>query len=132
MAEPRQFVLGQDKVIANLRKFYTTTISRVLKHVANSAERVAAFAKADHTPGFAHAVGRYENQTTNLTNSIVPNPVEISPDRVHWDVGAHMEYAMYVELGTATAAPYPFMFPALQSQEHDWIEGFKEMGFSEV
>jgi hypothetical protein len=118
-------VRGDKKVRANIRRFRNTRIGKVIIHVANTAEQVANHAKSDHLPGFAHAVGRYANRTTNLTNSINPKPVSVTEDEVVYEVIAAREYAAFVELGTAKSAAYPYMFPALQAKRAFFIDGLK-------
>jgi len=115
-----KFVEGDKEVAAELLSLKDRTFRRVVEAVEKTAVRMANHAKAGHERGGSpHARNRYENQTSNLTNSIFPSggeqPMqweEISEDRVvglfgvNQAIGAVMEYAPYVE------ERYPFIWPA--------------------
>jgi len=71
---------------------------------------------------------RYENQTTNLTNSISAQMTRADKERVETVAFAAREYASRVELGGNGRHAYPFMFPALVSEQQNFIDGFEEIG----
>ena len=115
-------VTGAAETITRLLAIKDKTFKRVLVAVEKSAVRMAIHAKAHHERGGdPHSQNRYENQTSNLTQSIFPGGAGASP--MKWDEvsenrivglfgvdaaapGATMEYAPYVE------ERYPFIFPA--------------------
>lgn len=120
---------GQDEVNKNIRRVSDELFERIINHVGATGDKVANHAKADHTAGFAHAVGRYANRTTNLTNSISAQMTRADRARVESIAFAAREYAPLVELGGNGRRAYPFMFPALVSEQQNFIEGFEEIGF---
>ena len=120
---------GQDEVNKKIRRVSDELLKRIINHVGATGDKIATHAKSDHTKGFAHAVGRYENQTTNLTNSIFAQMTRADRMRVESVAFAAREYAPRVELGGNGRSAYPFMFPALVSEQQNFIEGFEEMGF---
>lgn len=122
---------GQDQVNRNIRRVADDMLKRIINHVGATGEKVATHAKSDHTRGFAHAVERYENQTTNLTNSIMAQMTQADANRVESIIFAAREYAPLVELGGNGRSAYPFMWPALVSEQQNFIDGFKKIGFRE-
>ena len=122
---------GQDRVNRNIRRVTDDILKRIINHVGATGEKVATHAKSDHTRGFAHAIGRYANQTTNLTNSIMAQMTQADANRVESVIFAAREYASRVELGGNGRRAYPFMWPALVSQQQNFVQGFTKMGFTE-
>lgn len=121
---------GQDEVNKKIRRVSDELLEQIINHVGATGEKVATHAKSDHTKGFAHAVSRYENQTTNLTNSIFAQMTRSDKVRVESVVFAAREYAPRVELGGNGRHAYPFMFPALVSEQQNFTDGFEAIGFS--
>ncbi len=113
-------VQGVETVLKNLSGVTNEMVSRVTRATEIASVKVANHAKDKHDKGFAHAVFRYENQTTNLTNSIMPQLVQSDKDAVVSVVFTNKEYAPKVELGSAKSSAYPFMHPALMSQEKEY------------
>jgi len=113
-------VEGDKEVIAKLLGYKDKTFAKVVEAVEKTAVRMANHAKAGHEHGSnPHARNRYENQTSNLTNSIFPSggqqPMQferldenqvIGLFGVNESLGAVMEYAPEVE------ERYPFIWPA--------------------
>jgi len=122
---------GQDEVNRNIRRVTDDMLKRIINHVGAIGEKVANQAKADHTKGFAHAINRYENQTTNLTNSIMAQMTQADAGGVESIIFAAREYAPLVELGGNGRNAYPFMWPALVSEQQHFVDGFKKIGFRE-
>ena len=100
--------------------------SKMLDNVSIAVEKtcvdVANHAKAGHAGNMAHASQRYQNQTSNLTNNILPEMLEVNFNQVHGIVPATIEYAATVEFGNTTGVnvrtgqknkPYPYLAPAL-------------------
>lgn len=113
---------GLRKVLSRLKGVTPDMIDRVAVATEKTAVLVANHAKSDHTRGFAHSVGRYENQTTNLTNSIKPDLTKADAVSVEAVVAANKEYAAKVEYGDSKHKAYPFMHPALVSQQRQYKE----------
>ena len=113
-----KFVVGQERVVAKIEGLAGTKIAAIADAMENVAVDIANHAKAGHIGVAAHAEERYQNQTSNLTNSIQAGDTEVgegSPS-LTCDVFATMEYAPYVE------EIYPFMMPAL----HENAENFRD------
>ena len=89
--------------------------SKMLRDVAQAVEKttvdVSNHAKSNHQGNMAHASGRYQNQTSNLTNSISQQLEKVSYGEVSAISYATMEYAPYVE------ADWPFFWPALMANQ---------------
>lgn len=116
-------VIGQREVIAELLGMKSQTFRRVVDAVEKTAVRMANDAKSGHERGSdPHSRDRYENRTTNLTNSIFPGGGDGQP--MKWEKitedevvglfgvestapGSPMEYAPYIE------ERYPFIWPAV-------------------
>lgn len=113
-------IMGLETVLKNLSVVTNEMVNRVTRVTEISAVKVANHAKDKHDKGFAHAIFRYENQTTNLTNSIKPRLVQSDKNAVISVVFTNIEYAPKVELGSSKTHAYPFMFPALMSQEKEF------------
>ena len=107
---------GMKKLVARLGGVSVEMVKQVAVAVETSAIRVANHAKDGHQQGAGHAVGRYENQTGNLTESIIPELTRVDKDAVEATVSTVMEYAPKVEMR------YPYMGPALVSQEKQFKE----------
>jgi len=117
------YVTGVQQVANNLMMHKYKMLAKVGEAIEKTCIDVANHAKAGHAGNAAHMNKRYRNQTTNLTNSITPELVEINLQRAHGIVhtGA-IEYAAVVEFGNTTGVnvrtgkknkPYPYMVPAL-------------------
>ena len=113
---------GLQKVLRNLQGVTPAMVDRVATATEKTAVLVANHAKGEHDKGFAHAVERYENQTTNLTNSIMPELTRADSRAVEAIVHTNKQYAPYVEFGTGTHKGYPFMQPAMISQKDQYKE----------
>ena len=105
---------GLNATLARMMGVNSEMVKRISVAVETSAIRVANHAKAGHTPGEGHAAGRYENQTSNLTNSIIPQLMKADKNSVEASVSTVMEYAPKVEVS------HPYMGPALVSQEKEF------------
>lgn len=108
---------GLRKVLRNLQGVQQDVVDRVAVATEQTAVLVANHAKGEHDRGFAHSVGRYENQTTNLTNSIMPELTRADKHAVEAIVHTNKEYGPKVEFGTSKTKAYPFMQPAMISQK---------------
>lgn len=117
-------LFGLKKVLSNLKNVQQSTIDRVADAVEHTAVLVANHAKSKHEKGFAHAVGRYENKTTNLTNSIMPELTRADKHIVEAMVHTNKDYAIKVEMGSpeTNRKKYPFMEPALFSQKDEFTK----------
>ena len=129
MAE--QFVTGASKVIAQLVGITDAIRRQVIDVVEKNAVRAANHAKAEHGPGFAHAVGRYQNRTTNLTKDIRAHNATISGDVVEAVVATNKEYAPKVEFGTPTTKKYPFMEPAIRAIQPRYLAELRALRIGE-
>lgn len=119
-------VSGLQTVLARLRGVTPEMVARVKKATEITSVLVANHAKDKHKKGFAHAISRYENQTTNLTNSIMPQLIQADVNAVVSVVSTNKTYAPKVEFGSAKTRPYPFMMPALMSQQQKYKQRIEQ------
>jgi len=115
-------IAGMSEVLANLVKRQSKVVEKVAEATEKACVQVGIDAASDHTRGFAHAVGRYENQTTTLTRSLLqaPKAVKVEKDEVIFSVGSNVEYAMHVE------AIYPYLWPAAVGNKRTFKEFLAE------
>lgn len=108
-----KLIAGTAEILAELAKQRDKLVAAVAEATEQTAVQVSVHAASDHTTGFGHAVGRYENQTTTLTRSLLqsPKPVKVAPDEVIYSVGSNVEYAAPVEMA------YPYLWPALVAHQ---------------
>ena len=113
-------ITGDTKMLNVIQSLSGTTAEKAVEAVEKTCVDIANHAKDGHAGNMAHASSRYRNRTTNLTNCIVPDLVEVNKNTVHGTVTASEEYAAAVELGMSpnprTGLPnkaYPYMVPAL-------------------
>ena len=107
-------------MINNLIREQNRQVDRIAVAVEKTTVDVSNNAKTGHDTIFAHANKRYQNQTTNLTRSIHPTPLDrITKQRVSAYIAASQEYAFWVELR------FPFLFPALVASEKNYKERLK-------
>lgn len=118
-------VTGQQRVIDNFRVVGKIRLARISEAVEKTAVEVVNNARANHEKG-AHSLGRYENQTTLLTNSTQPTDARREGDSIISTAVANREYAKDVELGTPHSKAYPFMYPALAACSQRLQERLKE------
>jgi hypothetical protein len=109
------FVSGTQEVINNLMREASKIIDEVAHAIELTTNDIATHAKSGHEDNSAHMNKRYQNQTSNLTNSIQQGQLAILQKEITQDVIAGQDYAANVELGTSKSRPYPFMFPALMA-----------------
>jgi len=116
------FVTGIRRVLAKLVKRQDEIVRRVAEATEKTAVQVSIDAASDHTRGFAHAVGRYENQTTTLTRSLLQSPrlVKVDKDEVVAEVGSNVEYAYPVE------TRYPYLWPAAVKNEKTFRRNLRD------
>lgn len=115
-----QHIDGDDTVRNNIGRASDRMLQQVIDAVEQTAVDVRNHAADNHDPGFAHAVGRYENDTVQLTNSIFPRLVRADQQAVEAEVSTDKTYAWHVELGTSRAKPYPFLLPALEANANQF------------
>ena len=159
MAE--QFVTGLAKLMATLVGITKAVERDVTKIVEVNAIRVKNHAKAGHGKGMlsesesklgfisgysinskgvrtdragvigGHSIGRYWNQTTNLTNSIQSTNATNSGGVISAEVRTNKEYAAKVEFGTSRTAAYPFMRPASAAIEPRFLADLRGLKIGE-
>lgn len=105
--------VGINDLLKNINVLQDAVVTSVTAGVAAVSVDVANYAKENHP---------FANRTGNLEASIHPLPVEQSGDVITGTVKAGMEYAAFVEFGTARSAPYPYMQPALEANRDNAIE----------
>lgn len=115
-----KYVEGQDKVVQRLFLEKSKKLRQVAVGCEKAANDVANHAKAGHEGDMAHANERYQNRTTTLTRSIIPELVKADFNEVVAVVYASTEYAHRVE------TIYPFMFPAMQANQTQFVRRIKE------
>lgn len=103
---------GMNNLLRNIDILKDTVVTAQAAGMAKVCIDVANYAKENHS---------FQNRTENLENSIQPQPVEIENGCITGTViatgKAGMNYAAYVEFGTAKSAPYPFMTPAVEANK---------------
>jgi len=112
-------VSGDKEVIRRLLSLKSQTFRRVVEAVEKTAVRMANHAKAGHEHGGnPHAQNRYENQTSNLTNSIGPGggqPMEferLDEDMVIGLFGVNEQLSAVMDYAPDVEERYPFIWPA--------------------
>ena len=152
MAE--QFVTGLAKVVTALVGITKKVEQQVIDIVEQNAVRVQNSAKAGHSRGLGfkktfisiskaggkigklaryeraiggHLIGRYENRTSNLTNSIKASDAKKTGHVIEASVYTNKEYAPKVEFGTSKTRPYPFMQPAVTANQKRFIDDLKKL-----
>lgn len=104
---------GLNDLLRNIDVLKDATVTAQAAGMAQVCVDVAEYAKTNHP---------FQNRTGNLEASIQPLPVTIEDGVVTGYVRAGMEYAPYVEFGTATNAPYPYMEPAKEANKQNLID----------
>lgn len=112
-------VSGDKQVIRRLLTLKSRTFKRVVEVVEKTAVRMANHAKAGHEKGSdPHSRNRYENQTSNLTNSIGPggfNPMEyekLDEDMIIGLFGVNEQLSAVMDYAPEVEERYPFIWPA--------------------
>lgn len=98
----RKDVTGVDELIAKIEAIKDEAPRRLAVATTAGAMRV-----------HADAVRRAPYKTGNLRRSIHPDITEATKDRTVIEIGTDVEYAAYMEFGTARIAPRPYLRPAL-------------------
>ena len=98
---------GLNDLLRNIDILKDKTVTAQASGMAQVCIDVADYAKANHP---------FQNQTTNLENSIQPLPVEIEDEVVTGYVRAGMEYSVYVEF------THPYMEPAKEANKKNLID----------
>jgi len=112
-------ITGDKEVIRKILSLKSRTFKRVTEAVEKTAVRMANHAKAGHEHGGnPHAQNRYENQTSNLTNSISPggaNPMQferMDEDMIIGLFGVNEQLSAVMEYAADVEERYPFIWPA--------------------
>ena len=119
-------ITGFKELERNLKEFKNTAEQVLIKGVFYGCVLIQNEAKLNHGAG-AHGKGRYENRTTNLTNSIQATPPKVTANMIKGEVIVGMDYAEKVELGSAKSRPYPFLFPALEKMSAPIKKGLQDI-----
>ncbi|MCK5020497.1 MAG: hypothetical protein KAS32_25995 [Candidatus Peribacteraceae bacterium] len=136
-----EHIKGVDEMIMNITRTRSKMIGKVADVVEMTAIDVANHAKEGHAGNMAHASKRYQNQTTNLTNNIKPEMVDVSFKQVVARVVSNMDYSQFVEFGLGNSGglvsfeeghsgpttPYPFMQPALLGNRANFNSRLKKL-----
>lgn len=129
-----RFVTGQQEMQNNLMMQRDKTTAKVGEAVERTCVDVANHAKAGHEGNMAHTSQRYRNRTSNLTNGIMPELLEVSFRRAHGIVFSGMDYSAFVEFGTSVNVrtgrpnrPYPFLTPALLANKEILAQRLKNI-----
>jgi HK97 gp10 family phage protein len=107
---------GLNDLLRNIDILKDVTVTAQAAGMAKVCIDVADYARANHP---------FQNRTQNLENSIQPDPVEIEDGVVVGPVRAGMEYAAYVEFGTAKSSPYPYLNPAVEANKQNLSDTMK-------
>lgn len=117
-----KYITGDQQMINNLNMQNSKLLANTGEAVEKTCIDISNHAKSNHEGNMAHAESRYRNRTSNLTNSVIPELLEVTKERVHGIVSVGEEYAATVEFGNTNGVnvltglpnkPYPFMTPAL-------------------
>lgn len=116
-------VIGDKEVIRRILSLKSRTFKRVVEAVEKTAVRMAQHAKAGHEHGSdPHSRNRYENQTSNLTNSIGPSdgqPMQferLDEDTIIGLFGVNEQLSAVMDYAPDVEERYPFIWPAAVSQ----------------
>ena len=115
-------IAGTKEVLAKLAMIKDEIVERVATATEITAVQVSVEAASGHKRGFAHTVGRYENQTTTLTRSLLqaPVPEQVDADEVRYAVGSNIEDAYDVEVR------YPYLWPAAVAHKQKFRDNIAE------
>jgi len=112
-------ITGDQEVVRKLLSLKSKTFKRVVEAVEKTAVRMANHAKAGHEHGGSpHSQNRYENQTSNLTNSIGPGggmPMEferMDEDMIIGLFGINEQLSAVMDYAPSVEERYPFIWPA--------------------
>jgi len=128
-------ITGIDEMFKNMDEFKSQVRVLMSEGVFEGCRLIQNDAKEGHHEG-AHSVGRYQNRTGALTNSIDAKKPEIGFTHIIGEVVAGMDYAANVELGgtyktksgkTYRTRPYPFLFPALEKYSQEIVKMLQDM-----
>lgn len=111
----KALIVGSEQVVLNLKNRGIQAITRVREAVEVTTMQVVIAAQANHD-GDAHAMSRYKNVSSLLTNSMRPDIIKADTQSVIGQASANREYAADVELGTPRNKAYPYMYPALVTE----------------
>jgi len=107
---------GLPELKKNIESFKREVVDVLYKTLFHGLTLIQNEAKLNHEKG-AHALGRFESKSTNLTQSTQALEPKILGKKIKGTVIAGMNYAEKVELGSAKSRPYPFLFPAFEHNE---------------
>lgn len=128
-------VTGIEGVLRKLGQIHERQVRNLVKASEDTSRKIAATVRSvDHglkseRPEGArvHALGRFQNQTGNLRQSILQQDSVIDGDTIVGNVtagiskdGQEFEYAAYVE------AKYPYMYPAVVECQHYFVDRVKK------
>lgn len=120
-----KFITGDREAAAALRQIAGPVGQRMLDAVDMTSVDVRDHAADNHVRNSAHEMGRYENQTTNLSNSIVVIDARPVGGDITGAVVATEGYGVHVELGTRRSRAYPFMIPALEANKKQFLSNIQ-------
>jgi len=118
-------VMGRENLVHNMSKFKADLVSRLATAMEIVQSKVVNSARSRHGAR-AHAAGRFETQTGGLEESISAGAVYVGEQSIRGVVEARMPYASFVEQGTSSTKPYPFMLPAILENQNELIARVKQ------
>lgn len=114
-----RYVEGGDEISRRLTAIQERTKQAVIEAVEKTAVRMANHAKSGHEHGSSpHSRNRYENQTSNLSNSIFPSGghdmqwESLSGNEIVGLFGVLPSATSVMEYAAKVEAQFPFVWPA--------------------
>lgn len=112
----REGVAGVKELFQNLSRYEGKVVDTVKDVTEITQALVVNHARANHGAN-AHSNKRWIARTGNTEASILPGRIILTDDEVEAEVASNVEWASFLEFGTSRARAYPYMEPALRSEQ---------------
>ena len=110
-----------------IRSYRKEREAEILNGLQKGLEKVGLIVERQAKINVSKSSGHPQVVTGRLRSSITHN---VSPGEV--EIGTNVYYGTYLEHGTANHPPYPFLFPAVESNRQKIIDILKNSGAGRV
>ncbi len=117
--------MGQSVIIRSYRK---ERESEIIDGLQSAMEKVGALVERDAKINVTKSPPEHPQVQTGRLRSSIVHQVTNEGSEIITEIGSNVIYSKFLEFGTANHAPYPWLFPAVESNRDKIINILKKSG----
>lgn len=104
--------------------------AEIIGRLQTSMEQVGALVERQAKINVSKSGSGHPQVKTGRLRSSITHQVTTRGNEIIAEIGTNVVYSKYLELGTIHNPPYPFLFPAVESNRNEITKLLKGKGFS--